>query len=642
MKRLILIWILCNVASGSFIDRTAYIQKFTGTIIYVTKAGNDSNSGKRPGIPMLTIAAAETAAGASGMIVVGPGTYTESVTLSEVGTELWGEIGTVMVGTLTMTGNSGRVEGMIFSPSGAVGVNVDGSYCVINNSHVVGTPTVGYDIDGAYNVLTDCKVANHSTTGFDIANAYVHLYRCSAHGDEDTCRGFYLSHANADTVYLEGCSSIGNDTAGYEIVSGCKYIEIKDCSSGGGDGRRIYAGTHTVWSNYSPDHHDPKFGGDIWYVRKDTGDNDNSGFTPTAAFETIGAAITAASAGDAINVKAGTYTETGLDMNLAGLELWCEIGVLLDPASGTALTVSGASCRIKGDVKITPDPGAEIGLLVTGAECSIEGVKVLSGTDNIRVTGAGVIMTRCASGFPSAGNDAYDIQGLQGRYINCNTVGNTTSYGFHITGGVDTGVLENCTSAGNQTSSFHIATGSSAWTLMHCSSGAGDGRWADIDHANVWSDFHYSDEIHSTTTFSGATTEWNIYTVTGAVRISEIYGVVETVIPGTNSTIHLELEGSGSTVDITDGPGVDIINAVAGAILVRNGPSTDVLDLANPDSTPALAENTTWKDPKTAIDIVAADDDTTYVRCVISAALASGAIDWHCKWEPLSDDGFLQ
>lgn len=404
---------------------------------------------------------------------------------------------------------------------------------------------------------------------------------------------------------------------------------------------------NSVWASFlDRTQHIAKFGGSIWYVNKGAGSDSNNGKIPTKAFGTIGAAITAASAGDAINVKAGTYTEEGLDMNLAGLELWCEIGVLIDPThvgvSQTALIVSGASCRIRGDLKITPEPADAIGLLVSGAECHIEGVKVLSGTDNIRVTGAGVILRRCASGFASAGNAAYDIQGLQGRYINCNTVGNTTSYGFLINNGVDTGVLENCTSADNQTSGFHIATGSKDWTLKNCSSGAGDGRWRDVDHANVWSDFHYADTIYSTTTFSGVTTEWNIFKVTGAVRISEIFGNVETVIPNTASTIHLELSGSGSTVDITDAPGVNIQNAVAGAILVRNAPSDQQLDLANPDSAPALAENTTWKDPKTAIDIVAADDDTTYVRAVISAALATGAIDWHCKWEPLSDNGFLE
>ena len=391
--------------------------------------------------------------------------------------------------------------------------------------------------------------------------------------------------------------------------------------------------------------HISKFGGDIWYINKGAGDDTNSGKRPDDAFETIGAGITAMADGDALNIKAGTYTEEGLDLSNDAAEMWCEIGVLIDPthagASQTALIVSGASCRIAGDLKILPEPDDAIGLLVSGAECQVEGVKVLYGQENIRVTGSGVILRRCASGFPEAGTACYDIQGAQGRYIDCNCVGDTTSYGFQINGGADTGVLENCTSAGNQTSGFHIATGSQDWTLIHCSSGAGDGRWVDTDHSNVWSGFSYADEIHKVTTFSGATTEYDIFTLTGAVRISEIYGIVETVIPNTASTIHLELSGSGSTVDITDSPGVDIDQAVAGAILVRNGPSTDALDLANPNSTPALAENTAWKDPKTAIDIVRADDGATVVRLVLSAALASGAIDWHCRWEPLSDNGFL-
>jgi len=626
----------------SFIDGTRYIEKFTGTIIYVTKAGNDANTGLRPATAMLTIAAAETAAGANGKIIVGPGTYTENVTLSEIGTELWGEVGTIMAGTLTMGANSQRVVGMIIQPTGAVGIDLNGAYCKINDTNVVGTPTIGFDIDGAFNIISDCKVAGHTVTAFDIATANVHLYRCAGHGAKAGTRGFYLSNLAADTVYLEGCSSVANDTAGYEIVAGCTYVEIKDCSSGGGDGERVDAGTQTVWSNYSPPQHQRLFGGAIWYVNKGTGDDNNSGFSPSAPFETIGAAISASSAGDAINVKAGTYTETGLNMNKAALELWCEIGTLIDPASGTCLTVSGASCRISGDLKITPDVGAEIGLLVTGAECVIEGVKVLFGTDNFRITGSGVILKRCASGFPSSGNAAYDIQGAQGRYINCNTVGNTTSYGFQINNGADTGVLENCTSTGNATAGFYIGTGSQDWTVLNCSSGADDGRWVDVDHANVWSNFSYAEELHNVTTFAGVPTAYNIFQLTGSVRISDIWGTVETVIPNTASRIYLQLYSTNGTVDMTDAPGVDIDSAVAGALLVRNAPSSDPLDLADPDSTPAMAENTSWKDPKTAIDIIKDDAATTYVRLVLSAALASGAIDWHCKWEPLSDDGYLK
>jgi hypothetical protein len=314
---------------------------------------------------------------------------------------------------------------------------------------------------------------------------------------------------------------------------------------------------------------------------------------------------------------------------------------LIDPATGTALTVSGASCRISGDLKITPDPGNAIGLLVSGAECQIEGVKVLSGTNNICVTGSGAILRRCASGFASAGNACYDIQGIQGRYINCNSVGNTTSYGFRVTTGVDTGVLENCTSAGNQTSGFYIDTASENWTLLNCSTGHDDGRWVDVDHANVFAHLKYDFVKHYTTTFVNPTTTFNIFKVTGAVRISNIYGIIETVIPGTASTIYLQL-WSDSGVDITDSPGVNINAAVAGAILVRNSVAGDPLVLANPAGVPAVAENASFKDPQNPIDVVADNGLTTYVRCVLSATLASGAIDWHCEWQPLSDNGFLE
>lgn len=388
--------------------------------------------------------------------------------------------------------------------------------------------------------------------------------------------------------------------------------------------------------------HIPKFGGDVWYINKGDGDDTYDGKRPDRAFETIGAGISAMSAGDALSIKAGTYTETGLTLSDVAAEMWCEIGVLIDPASGTALTVSGASCRISGDLKITPDPGNAIGLLVSGAECNVEGVKVLSGTNNIQVTGAGVIMRRCSSGFASAGNACFDIQGEQGRYINCNCVGDTTSYGYKISNGVDTGVLENCTSAGNQTSGFYIDTLSQDWTLLNCSTGAGDGRWVDVDDANVWSNFSYPDEIHTTTTFSGATTAYNIFKVTGSIFIEEVYGTVETVIPNTSSDVYLQLYSTGGTDDITDAPGTDIDSAVVGALLLKQGYSGAAIQLANPNTTPVLLETTSYKDPLVGLVVVEDDTNATYIRLVISVALASGAIHWHCKWQPLSDDGFLE
>ncbi len=389
--------------------------------------------------------------------------------------------------------------------------------------------------------------------------------------------------------------------------------------------------------------HIPKFGGELWYVSKGGGADTNDGKTPDTAFETIGAALTACAAGDAINVKAGTYTETGLDLGTGDtkdfVELWCEIGTLLDPASGVGLTVSGDSCKVTGDLKITPN--AAVGMLISGDECRIDGVKVVGGTHCFHATGAGIIIEKCNAGFPSAGNSGYFLQGVQGQIIDCSTVGNTTTYGYHINNSVDTGVIKNCTSSGHETSGYYIDTGSADWTLLNCSSGADDGKWRDIDDANVWSNFSYASELKKTITLDGSTT-YNIFKVTGGVRISDILAHVETIIANTSSTMYLQLYSTGGTVDITDAPGVNIQADVVGTVYVRNEDSTNVLDKAEPNGTPAMAESTNFRDPKTEIDIVEDDTNATYVRMVLSDAVASGVLHWHCSWKPLTDEGILE
>ena len=100
-----------------------------------------------------------------------------------------------------------------------------------------------------------------------------------------------------------------------------------------------------------------QFGGEIWYVDGTNGSDSNTGKRPGDAFATIGAAISACAVGDAIVVRATTYTETGLDLNVDGVEMWFEIGAQITPASGTALTISRNSCRVTcdgGALKITP------------------------------------------------------------------------------------------------------------------------------------------------------------------------------------------------------------------------------------------------------------------------------------------------
>jgi hypothetical protein len=101
----------------------------------------------------------------------------------------------------------------------------------------------------------------------------------------------------------------------------------------------------------------PQFGGNIWYVDGVGGNDSNSGEVPGDAFLTIGKGITEMASGDALNIRAGTYTETGLDLNKNACELWFEIGAILDPATGTALTISAHYCRVTcpgGALRVTP------------------------------------------------------------------------------------------------------------------------------------------------------------------------------------------------------------------------------------------------------------------------------------------------
>jgi len=149
-------------------------------------------------------------------------------------------------------------------------------------------------------------------------------------------------------------------------------------------------------------------------------------------------------------------------------------------------------------------------------------------------------------------------------------------------------------------------------------------------------------EIYKLITFAGIPTEYNIFQLTGAVRIGDIHGHVDTIIEAVASTVYLQLYSTApSTVDISDNAGTQLNGIVVGSLLSRNAPSTSILDLAEPDGAAKMSENTNWRDPITYIDIVADDSNPTYIRLVLSAALASGAIHWHCRWQPLSEDGLL-
>lgn len=233
--------------------------------------------------------------------------------------------------------------------------------------------------------------------------------------------------------------------------------------------------------------HVPGYTGEIWYISK--GGNDGySGHSPHQAFLTIGAAVTAASAGDAITVKAGTYDEDGLDVSLDGLELWGELGVVLTNAGnggGTVLTVSGDYCRIE-NIRVTQ--AAQIGVVVTGARCIFHDVHVGPGNSVAwNITGNSVTLERCHAGLATTTGFALAANGA--KFVDCwSTSDGSATRGFYVTAGLR-GRFYGCSSVGHATAGFHVMDGANYHNFLGCSSGGGDGDRIDAGYRNFWPGF---------------------------------------------------------------------------------------------------------------------------------------------------------
>ena len=418
--------------------------------------------------------------------------------------------------------------------------------------------------------------------------------------------------------------------------------------------------------------HIPKFGGDIWYVSKTNGSDSNNGKTPDKAFETIGQAITSASAGDGIVIMAGTYTETGIDVNKNSLELWFEIGSILAPATGTCLTVSGNFCRVtcrEGALRINADAAGQTGVLVTGNFCYLAEIRVacastgaigfdIGSADGDSTDGSGADLRRCRCSAPTTA--AFKIQADKVKLEDCCTGGDTaqSTIGFWITNSCDKARIKYCGSQGHSTAGFQIDVGCTSAVVEGCYSGGGDGKFLNSAFATncMFSNFHfqgddgdYNSPISKLVTFTatggqdGDGLHYRLFKLTGTVRLIDIGAVVSTVLPATSTNPNLELTSTNATVDITDAAGApDIASAVVGAILVRLDVSTEPLSLGNPDNTPTVTENTSKFTDRNVVEISKDDAADTYITLRLTTALASGAMVWACRYEPLTADGFLE
>jgi hypothetical protein len=149
------------------------------------------------------------------------------------------------------------------------------------------------------------------------------------------------------------------------------------------------------------------------------------------------------------------------------------------------------------------------------------------------------------------------------------------------------------------------------------------------------------DYLTKSITLDGSTL-YNIFKVTGSIRLIGLYSYVTTQIANTSSTLYVRAYSTNGIADLTDAPGSNIQNLPVGATLVRSGPVTSVISIANPTSGPAIIENASYRNPETTVNVVSDINADTYIQIILSNPVASGVMKWHCRYEPLSDNGYLE
>ncbi len=229
-----------------------HVPKFVGDIWFVSVSnGLDTNSGRSPIEAFATIGNAINNASEGDAITIETGDYFETdIDLNLIGLELWGEPGTAIynsTGTgLTISARDCLVRELVIITIGQTAIEITGNYSVLE-SVVCPAAATGISISGDANRLSNVTIGAPTVTGIDLTGSFNSLMNVLVSNAAAAARGFYLSGAGADQNTLQMCHSIGNTTAGFEVVTGANYNAFINCSSGGGDGKRIDNGDFNFW-----------------------------------------------------------------------------------------------------------------------------------------------------------------------------------------------------------------------------------------------------------------------------------------------------------------------------------------------------------------------------------------------------------
>ena len=236
-----------------------HIDKYTGEVWYVDgDSGSDVNAGDLVHEAFATMGAGVYAASAGDRIIVkaAAAAYDENgLDFNKANLELRCEYGTTLVDTATgaqtllVSGASCIITGLVVAQAGQTAFRTTSAGVYFDRCIASGA-SIGFDLEGAGNVAIESASVGHTTTGFDLSGGGHVLHRANSMGTGGATRGFYLSANTADRGMLNGCISVDNATAGYEVVAGADNNAFKSCVSGDGDGAMADAGTDNIWADF--------------------------------------------------------------------------------------------------------------------------------------------------------------------------------------------------------------------------------------------------------------------------------------------------------------------------------------------------------------------------------------------------------
>ena len=267
------------------------------------------------------------------------------------------------------------------------------------------------------------------------------------------------------------------------------YVAVTGASTGGASPQAIAGAVWTHDDGEAVARHIPKFTGKVWYVDGTNGASTNNASQPDLAIDTITGAVGLASAGDWIEVFAGTYSEA-VTLAANGLELHCEIGTDIDGATGVPLTISASGCKVFG-AHLIPDDG-QIGCIISGDHNYLELCDSHdTGTSGFQLaaTAEGNQLVRCvAQEFTGAG---FDIKGFNNIFQECLARGDGgTEKGFNLS---DTAAHRNlfnlCGTIDCATNGWDVDAGADDNMFNLCFDSEGCGTRVDAGANNTWRSF---------------------------------------------------------------------------------------------------------------------------------------------------------